>query len=64
MQGFLICVHFNKLVMYLTLPESSLQNAFGLNSWGTWQFGKSILGGKPNIALKVPKFNSYNCPRK
>jgi len=51
-------MHFDELVLYLTLSESSLKNAFELNSQGTWQFGKSILGEKSKILLKVPKFSS------
>jgi len=53
MQGFLICVDLDELVLYLTLPESSPKNAFGLNLRGTYRFDKSALGGKLNILLKV-----------
>jgi len=58
MQGFRIWVHLKELVLYLTLPESSPQNAYELNSLGSFQFGKSMLGEKLNRLLKVPKFNS------
>jgi len=46
-----------ELVLYLRLPESSPQNVFGLNSQGTCQVDKSMLVEKPNMQLKVPKFN-------